>query len=130
MKRIQILSTSLVALTALSLTSCESPTATGALAGAGAGALTAAVFGGGRHQGQNMLIGAGAGAAVGALLGHVIGHADDRGYYQGRRLPYGRWIGRGYVESPYYPHTVVDTRGTPHGTVIEDPSTGRYFLKP
>lgn len=107
-------------------TSCESPTATGAVAGAAAGGLAGLA-----HGGRNApLIGAAAGAGIGALLGHIIGHADDRGYYEGRRLPYGRWVGRGLVESPYYPNNVIDTRGIPPGSVIEDPTTGGRFIKP
>jgi hypothetical protein len=124
----------LVPITALSLAlctgfaGCESPTATGAVAGAGAGALTGAVFGGGP---RSTLLGAGIGAAAGALIGHAVSESrDDNGYYDGRRLPYGRWLGHGMVESPYYPHNVIDTRGIPHGAVVEDPSTGGQFIKP
>jgi len=122
----------LVPITALSLliclgvTGCESPAATGALAGAGAGALTGALIGGRRAT----LIGAGIGAATGAIIGHEIGRARDDGYYDGRRLPYGRPLGHGLVESPYEPHNVIDTRGIPHDAVIEDPTTGGRFIKP
>lgn len=123
----------LVPVTAVSLmvctgmTSCESPAANGALAGAGAGALTGAVFGGGP---RSTLLGAGIGAAAGALIGHAIGQSRDDGYYDGQRLPYGRWLGHGLVESPYPPHNTIDTRGIPHGAVVEDPSTGGRFIKP
>jgi hypothetical protein len=107
-------------------TGCESPAANGALAGAGAGALTGAMIGGPRAT----ILGAGIGAATGALIGHEIGRARDDGYYDGRQLPYGRWLGHGMVESPYPPHNVIDTRGIPHGAVVEDPSTGGRFIKP
>ncbi len=107
-------------------TGCESPAATGAVAGAGAGALTGALVGGPRTT----LLGAGIGAAAGALIGHSIGQARDDGYYQGNRLPYGRWLGHGMVQSPYYPYNVINTRGIPHGAVVEDPSTGGRFIKP
>jgi len=113
-------------LTCTSFTGCESPAANGALAGAGAGALTGSLIGGPRAT----LLGAGIGAAAGALIGHSIGQARDDGYYEGRHLPYGRWLGHGMVESPYYPHNVIDTRGIPHGAVVEDPSTGGQFVKP
>jgi len=110
----------------LGMTGCESPAANGALAGAGAGALTGSLVGGR----NSTLIGAGIGAAAGALIGHAIGQARDDGYYEGRQLPYGRLLGHGFVESPYYPHNVIDTRGIPHGAVVEDPSTGGRFIKP
>jgi len=109
------------------ITGCESPAATGALAGTGAGALTGAAFG---HNGRAALLGAGIGAAAGALIGHAIGQSRDDGYYEGERLPYGRWLGHGMIESPYPPHNVIDTRGIPHGAVVEDPSTGGRFIKP
>jgi hypothetical protein len=126
----------LVPITALSLvlctgfTGCESPTATGAVAGAGAGALTGAVFGGGP---RSALLGAGIGAAAGALIGHAVSESrndDGNYYYGGRRLPYGTRVGPGLVQSPYYPYNVIDTRGIPHGAVVEDPSTGGRFIKP
>jgi hypothetical protein len=110
----------------LGVTGCESPAATGALAGAGAGALTGSLIGGRRAT----LLGAGIGAATGAIIGHEIGRARDDGYYEGRHLPYGRWLGHGLVESPYYPNNAIDTRGIPHGAVIEDPTTGGRFIKP
>jgi hypothetical protein len=123
----------LVPITALSLvlctafSGCETPTANGAVAGAGAGAITGAVFGGSPRA---AILGAGIGAAAGALIGHAIGQSRDDGYYDGQRLPYGRWLGHGMVESPYYPHNIIDTRGIPHGAVVEDPSTGGRFIKP
>ena len=108
------------------VTGCESPAANGALAGAGAGALTGALVGGR----NSALIGAGIGAAAGALIGHSIGQARDDGYYDGQRLPYGRKLGHGLVESPYPPYNAIDTRGIPHGAVVLDPSTGGKFIKP
>ena len=110
------------------LTSCDSPAGTGAAAGAGAGALLGAALGRGRPG--NVLAGAAAGAATGALIGHAIGRANDQGYYEGQQLPYGRPVGGGMVESPYEPHNVIDTRGIPHGSVVEDPTTGGRFIKP
>jgi hypothetical protein len=110
----------------MGITGCETPTANGAVAGAGAGALTGMLVGGPRAA----LIGAGVGAATGALIGHAIGQAREDGYYEGQRLPYGRWLGHGMVRSPYDPYNVIDTRGIPHGAVVEDPSTGGRFIKP
>ena len=117
---------SLCLLLSLGIAGCESPAATGALAGAGAGALTGSLVGGRRAT----LLGAGIGAATGAIIGHEIGEARQDGYYEGQRLPYGRWLGHGMVESPYPPHNVIDTRGIPRGEVVEDPTTGGRFIKP
>ena len=106
------------------LTGCDTPEGIGAMAGAGAGAIAGGMSH--HHAAEGALIG----AAAGALLGHIIGRADDRGYYEGRRYPFGRPVGGGYVESPYYPHNIINTRGIPHGAVVEDPSTGGLFVKP
>lgn len=124
MKSTKFLFVSATAVTALSFSACDTPEGIGALAGAGAGSILGGTHG--HHAAEGALIGAGAGA----LLGHLLGHADDRGYYEGRRLPYGEPVGRGLVESPYYPHNVIDTYGIPHGAVVEDPSTGGRFIKP
>ncbi len=124
----RIFLTSLVLTPVLALTSCQSPAGTGALVGAGAGAALGAALGGGR--GRNIAAGAILGAANGAIIGHIIGHADDRGYYEGRQLPYGRRVDHGVVESPYPPHTLINVAGIPHGAVVEDPTTGRYFIRP
>jgi hypothetical protein len=128
MNSTRIFLTSLVLTPVLALSSCQSPTGTGALVGAGAGAALGAALGGGK--GRNIAAGAILGAGTGALAGHLIGHADDRGYYQGRQLPYGRPAGRGIVESPYRPHNLINVAGIPHGAVVEDPTTGRYFIRP
>ena len=124
----RIFLTSLFLAPILTLTSCESTTGTGALVGAGAGAALGAALGGGR--GENIAAGALLGAGTGALAGHLIGRADDRGYYQGRQLPYARSAGRGVVESPYGRHNLINVSGVPHGAVVEDPTTGRYFIRP
>jgi hypothetical protein len=126
----------MAALGALALTSCETATGTGALVGAGAGALLA---GGGNHgyhghhgSRGDTIAGAAIGAGVGALIGAAI-DADERGYYEGHPgsyYPMGRRVGRGLVESPYPPHNVVDVRGIPHGALVRDPATGRPFRKP
>ena len=128
MKSNRIFLTSLLLSPILALTSCESTTGTGALVGAGAGAALGAALGGGRAE--NIAAGAILGAGTGALAGHLIGRADDRGYYQGRQLPYARSVGRGVVESPYGRHNLINVAGIPHGAVVEDPTTGRYFIRP
>ena len=116
--------TTLAVTAALALTACDSPEGLGAISGAGAGALF-----GSRH-GHDPVRSAAIGAGAGALIGHLIGRANDRGYYEGRRYPYGRYVGRGYVESPYRPYNIINTRGIPSGAVVEDPSTGGRFINP
>ena len=128
MKSNRIFVTALLLTPILALTSCESPTGTGALAGAAGGAALGGLLGGGK--GRNIAAGAILGAGTGALVGHLIGHADDRGYYAGRELPYGRPAGRGVVESPYRPYNLIDVSGIPRGAVVEDPTNGRYFIRP
>jgi hypothetical protein len=108
---------------AITFNACDSPEGIGAMSGAGLGAIIG-------HQRGHTTEGAAIGAGAGALLGHLLGRADDRGYYEGRRLPYGRRLGRGLVESPYRPYNIIDTRGIPRGSVIEDPTTGGRFIKP
>jgi len=120
--------TTLLLAPVMALTSCDSPAGKGAAAGAVGGAILGAALGRGRPG--NIVAGAAAGAATGALIGHAIGRANDQGYYDGQQLPYGRAMGGGMVESPYEPYNTIDTRGIPHGAVIEDPTTGGRFVKP
>ena len=128
MKPNRIFITSILLAPILTLASCESTTGTGALVGAGAGAALGAALGGGR--GENIAAGAILGAGTGALAGHLIGRADNRGYYDGRPLPYARSVGRGVVESPYRPHNRINVAGIPSGSVVEDPTVGKYFIRP
>ena len=128
MKHIRLVITSLALLPAMALTSCDTPEGKGALIGGASGAALGAALGGGR--GNNIAAGAILGAGTGALVGHLVGRADDRGYYEGRQLPYGRYAGHGMVESPYRPYNLIDTRGIPRGAVVEDPTTGGRFIKP
>jgi len=115
----------------LSLTSCSTPEGTGALAGAGAGALIGGLAGG---HGRDAALGAAIGGASGALLGNVLGRPHPRyvehHYYHARYMPYGTYVGRGLVRSPYSPHTLVDVGGMPRGAVVEDPVTGGRFVNP
>ena len=128
MKLDRIALTSLLLAPILAMSSCESPTATGAIAGAAGGAALGGLLGHGR--GSNIAAGAILGAGTGALVGHLVGRADNRGYYEGQPLPYARPAGRGVVESPYRPHNLINVAGIPHGAVVEDPTTGRYFIRP
>ena len=118
------------ALSALALSSCETPTGQGA----GFGAATGAIIGGAATGNlRGAAIGAGIGAGTGALIGASI-EADQNGYYQGHPgsyYPYGRRTGTpGLLRSPYPPHVLVDVRGVPHGALVADPETGRPFRKP
>lgn len=62
-------------LSLLSLVSCQTNTGTGALAGAGVGAVGGALITG---SGTGALIGAGVGAATGALIGAALDESDRR----------------------------------------------------
>ncbi|MFL6584206.1 MAG: glycine zipper domain-containing protein [Chthoniobacterales bacterium] len=123
--------TALLGLAALSLTSCETATGTGALVGA----ATGAAIGGSsyHHSGERALAGAAIGAGAGALVGAAIdanraaeyGPAPEGGY------PVASWSGTpGLVVSPYPPHRLVDVRGIPHGSLVRDPASGGVFRRP
>jgi predicted small secreted protein len=127
MKHTRIILTSLTLAPVLALTSCDTPEGRGAAIGAGSGAVLAAL---GHGRPEDVAAGAALGAGLGALIGHAVGRADDDGYYAGEQLPYGTPEGRGIVRSPYRPYNLVDTRGIPRGSVVEDPSTGGRFIKP
>jgi hypothetical protein len=119
-----------LALLANFLTSCDTPTGQGAVAGAGAGAIIGGLASGGR---RGALIGAAAGAATGALIGHAIqeDRAREYGPVPEGGYPLARWSGRpGLVVSPFPPHNLVDVRGIPPGALVRDPSTGGIFRKP
>jgi YMGG-like Gly-zipper len=120
---------SLVALGALVLNSCDTPTGQGAAAGAGAGAIIGNIAG--RGGGQSTLIGAAIGAATGALIGHAI--QEDRaktGPPPPGGFPYGRYAGEpGMYHSPYTGR-VYDLRAVPHGGLTQDVDTGQYFRRP
>jgi len=128
MNRTTTFFTTLALASSLLLTSCETPEGTGAAAGAGFGAIMGGLVGHGKAK--NAAAGALIGAASGALLGNLLGRPSHDDYYEGRQLPYGRYVGNGLVESPYRPYNLIDTSGMPHGAVVEDPSTGGRFIKP
>ena len=120
----------LAAVTAVTFNSCETATGTGALVGAGAGALLA---GGGHHGGGhgNTLAGAAIGAGAGALIGAAIDAENANAYGPHREeYPYGQRMGDGMVRSPYPPHQIYNLRGMPRGSLVDDPVGRGYFRKP
>ena len=130
MKKNILLVASLLALTSLGLTSCD--TATGQ--GAGWGAVTGAVLGAAASgNARGAAVGALIGANTGAIIGSTI-ELDERGYYDGHPrnyYPYARPTDtRGIVQSPYPPYALVDVRGIPHGALVRDSTSGRVFRKP
>ena len=116
------------ALGAMALNSCETATGTGALIGAGTGAVLA----GGHHADRgDRVAGAAIGAGVGALIGAAVDAENATAYGAPRSdYPYGRRVGRGLVESPYPPHQVYDLRGVPRGALVDDRVGRGYFRKP
>ncbi len=129
MKKLNLAVVAVAALSAIALSSCETPTGQGA----GIGAATGAIIGGAASGNvRGAAVGAALGAGTGALIGAAI-EADQRGYYEGHPgsyYPMGQRVGNGLVRSPYPPHAVVDVRGIPHGALVRDPSSGRPFRKP
>ena len=120
-----------VALGAMALNSCETATGTGALVGAGTGALIAGGGHHGHHSRGDRVAGAAIGAGVGALIGAAIDANNATAYGERRsEYPYGRRVGRGLVESPYPPHQVYDLRGVPRGGLVDDRVGRGYFRKP
>ena len=126
MKKFSSITVAAVALAALALNSCDTPTGQGAGIGAAPGALIGAAATG---NVRGAAIGAGSGALIGAAV-----EADERGYYEGHEVsyyPYGRRTDTpGFLRSPYPPNSIVNTRGIPRGALVRDPSSGRVFRKP
>ncbi len=119
-----------VALLALTLNSCDTPTGEGAGYGAAAGAIIGAAATG---RVQDAAIGAAAGAATGALIGAAIEENDARRSYPppARGYPFAARTGTfSFVRSPYPPHRIVDVRGIPPGELVRDPSSGGIFRNP
>ena len=118
-----------VALTALTLSSCDTPTGRGAAYGAAAGAI---IGGAATGHARAASIGAAAGAAAGALIGHVIQEERAEAYGPAPEggFPYGRYAGRpGMYYSPYTGR-IYDLRGVPHGGLTRDVDNGRLFRRP
>lgn len=123
-------SISLVALTALILNSCDTPTGQGAGYGAAAGAIIGAAATG---KVQGAAVGAAIGAASGALIGAAIEEDEARRSYPPPRGGYpfaARTSSPGFVRSPYPPNRIVDVRGIPPEELVRDPSTGGVFRNP
>jgi hypothetical protein len=122
---------SLVALEALALNSCDTPTGQGAAAGAGAGAIIGGLAGRGP---RSAAIGAAIGAATGALIGHAIqedrARRGDYGPPPPDGWPYARYAGSpGMYRSPYTGR-VYDLRDVPPGGLTRDVDTGQLFRRP
>jgi hypothetical protein len=119
-----------VALLALTLNSCDTPTGAGAGYGAAAGAIIGAAATG---RPRDAAIGAAAGAATGALIGAAIEAEDARrtGPPPPGGYPFAARTGTyGFVRSPYRPYRIVDVRGIPRGELVRDPSSGGIFRNP
>jgi len=117
---------------AVAFTSCETATGTGALWGAGAGAILGAATGH-HHQAENAAWGALIGAQTGAIIGSEIdaAHAVRYGPHPRGGFPFAQPTERpGFYVSPYPPHRVYDLRHVPHGGVVDDEEGGGYFRKP
>lgn len=129
MKKASI-SVSLVALAALVLNSCDSPTGQGAGYGAAAGAIIGAAATG---KVRGAAVGAAIGAGTGALIGAAIEEDEARRSGPPPRGGYPfaqRTNSSGFVRSPYPPNRIVDVRGIPPGELVRDPSTGGIFRNP
>jgi hypothetical protein len=118
-----------VALSALLLGSCDTPTGQGAAAGAGAGAIIGGLAGRGP---RSAALGAAIGAATGALIGHAI--QEDRAERYGppppNGFPFARPANRpGFFVSPYTGR-LYDLRGVPPGELTRDADTGQLFRRP
>lgn len=130
MKNVSLAGMSLVALAAMNLNSCDTPTGQGAGYGAAAGAI---IGGAATGRVQGAAIGAGIGAATGALIGAAVEEDQARRYgpVPEGGYPWARWSGTpGLVISPYPPHRLVDVRGIPRGALVRDSSTGGIFRRP
>src|SRR6185503_15416264 len=118
-----------MALLALTLSSCDTPTGRGAAYGAATGAI---IGGAATGNARAASIGAAAGAAAGALIGHVIQEerAESYGPAPHGGFPYGRYAGQpGMYYSPYTGR-IYDLRGVPHGGLTRDVDNGRLFRRP
>ena len=118
-----------LALSALVLSSCDTPVGQGAAWGAATGAIIGAAATGNVRAAS---IGAAAGAAAGALSGKIVeeNQAARYGPPPPSGWPYARWAGSpGFYYSPYTGR-VYDLRGVPPGGLTRDVDTGRLFRKP
>lgn len=117
---------------AVAFTSCETATGSGALWGAGAGAVLGGLTSR-HHQAENAALGALIGAHTGAIIGASIDEANAVRYGPRPRggYPFAEPTERpGLYVSPYPPHRVYDLRHVPPGGLVEDRVGRGYFRKP
>ena len=120
----------LIALLALTLNSCETPTGQGAGYGAAAGAIIGAAATG---KVRGAAVGAAIGAASGALIGAAIEEEEARRTYPppAEGYPFAKPTETpGFVRSPYRPYRIVDVRGIPPGELVRDPASNGIFVNP
>lgn len=129
MKATNFIVVSCISLSALFLTSCDTPVGQGAAWGAATGAI---IGGAATGHVRGASIGAAAGAAAGALTGAAI-QQDQAARYgppPPGGWPFARWAGTpGFYYSPYTGR-VYDLRGVPPGGLTRDVDTGQLFRKP
>lgn len=132
MKKNKQLIVAALAMSALTLASCDTYVGQGA----GIGAVTGAIVGGaGGHHGHGSvggaLAGAAVGAAAGALVGAAISEADAARYGPPPAHGYvvAHWARPGFVRSPCS-GALIDVRGIPPGALVRDPSSGCIFRRP
>ena len=129
MKTNVLLVVSGISLSALLLSSCDTPVGQGAAWGAATGAIIGAAATGNVRAAS---IGAAAGAAAGALTGKII--QENQAAQYGPPPPGGYPLARRAGPPAFYysPYTgrVYDLRGVPPGGLTRDIDTGRLFRRP
>jgi outer membrane protein with glycine zipper len=118
-----------ICMSALLLSSCDTPVGQGAAWGAATGAIIGAAATGNVRAAS---IGAAAGAAAGALTGKIIqeNQAAQYGPPPPGGYPVARWAGPpAFYYSPYT-QRVYDLRAVPPGGLTRDIDTGRLFRRP
>ena len=115
---------SIVALSSLVLSSCDTPVGQGA----GWGAATGAIIG---AAATGHVRGAAIGAAAGALIGAAVEEDQAARYHPPPGgFPFAQFSGRpGLFYSPYTGR-LYDLRGVPRGGLTRDVDTGELFRKP
>ena len=129
MKTNAVVIVSVISLSSLFLSSCDTPVGQGAAWGAATGAI---IGGAATGNVRAASIGAAAGAAAGALTGKIVqeNQAARYGPPPPGGYPYARWAGRpGFFYSPYTGR-VYDLSGVPSGGLTRDVDTGQLFRKP
>jgi len=129
MKGNSIVVISVITLSSVVLSSCDTPTGAGAGYGAAAGAI---IGGAATGNVRGAAIGAAAGAATGALVGHAI--QEDRARAYGP-VPPGGWPLARYTNTPGvfrspYTGRRYDLSGVPPGGLTRDIDTGQLFRRP